>query len=540
VPPVTFTPAQRQRAANAALAAARRTDPAVARAFVETVARALDGAPRQRLERLIAENRIADALRVADQAWTTATAAWRTTLAQQLRDTLEAGAQAVLQNPPVLAGAFDVTHPAAVAWAAERSAQLVTRVTAETRAAIQARVATAIREGVAPRALATELRGLIGLTPRGGAAVRNFRDALTRLQAAPPGTSVDTNLARVSNRGLDPARVERLVERYRARLIAQRAEMIARTETLAAVNAGQRQAWDQAVVRGSVRGTEVERVWIVTDDERLCDECDALDGETAPLGGKFPGEGGEGPPLHPNAVLGAATFVPYGGLLEFVRARYRGPAIHVRAGHYATTIGPNHPMLTRRGFLAAAEVRIGDQVLYDHRQNGAMTRGDEAHLEQIPCLEQAFEAARSGGAHALVAGAGHDLHGDRVFCEGEVEIVRPARYLLPVWDLRGVEQARESVLMATYAETLLLARGRASLTSFERVALAASSDVGGADTRIATDDHRPASWLTVERVSRTWFEGWAYDASTQASLYCADGFVVSNCRCTEGLQRIAD
>lgn len=77
----------------------------------------------------------------------------------------------------------------------------------------------------------------------------------------------------------------------------ERANLIARHETLLASNEGQRQAWDQAVDEGLLTGNE-KRVWIVTPDDALCPLCEPLDGATAPLDGEYPDDGGDGPPLH--------------------------------------------------------------------------------------------------------------------------------------------------------------------------------------------------------------------------------------------------
>lgn len=76
-----------------------------------------------------------------------------------------------------------------------------------------------------------------------------------------------------------------------------RAELIARTETMRAANEGQRQSWDQAVDKGLLEGDE-KREWIVAED--ACPECDVLDGQLADLDGQYPDDGGDGPPLHPN------------------------------------------------------------------------------------------------------------------------------------------------------------------------------------------------------------------------------------------------
>lgn len=79
-----------------------------------------------------------------------------------------------------------------------------------------------------------------------------------------------------------------------------RAETIARTETMAASNGGQREAWAQAVEEGLLNGDEQEE-WIVTPDDALCEICQPMDGERKPLGGKFNvnGELMDGPPAHP-------------------------------------------------------------------------------------------------------------------------------------------------------------------------------------------------------------------------------------------------
>jgi len=79
-----------------------------------------------------------------------------------------------------------------------------------------------------------------------------------------------------------------------------RAETIARTETMAASNGGQREAWAQAVNDGLLNGDEEEE-WITTPDDKTCPICLPMDGEKKPLGGKFNVDGAQidGPPAHP-------------------------------------------------------------------------------------------------------------------------------------------------------------------------------------------------------------------------------------------------
>lgn len=79
---------------------------------------------------------------------------------------------------------------------------------------------------------------------------------------------------------------------------AERAETIARTESMTAVHQGQREAWSQAIDDGLLP-EDVKRVWIVTDDDKLCPICAPLDGETAGIDENFV-EDIDGPPAHPN------------------------------------------------------------------------------------------------------------------------------------------------------------------------------------------------------------------------------------------------
>lgn len=70
-----------------------------------------------------------------------------------------------------------------------------------------------------------------------------------------------------------------------------RAETIARTETATADVAGNLNAWKAS-------GQVTAKQWIIGDE--ACELCDPLDGVTVALDENFPGDGGDGPPLHPN------------------------------------------------------------------------------------------------------------------------------------------------------------------------------------------------------------------------------------------------
>jgi hypothetical protein len=135
---------------------------------------------------------------------------------------------------------FDRTNPEAVAWAKAHAGDLVEGITKTTREAI---------------------RELIGGLFEGDI----------------PWAEVRQNLIDIFD---DPARVK----------------TIAHTEAMTAANEGQKRLWDQAVKDGYLDGNE-RVVWIVTPDDKLCPECEALEDTTVSLGQEF---SSGGPPAHPN------------------------------------------------------------------------------------------------------------------------------------------------------------------------------------------------------------------------------------------------
>lgn len=179
-----------------------------------------------------------------------------------------------------LVGRLDVVNPLAVQVAAQQSAQLVTRVTIETRQAIQTIVSVAIQSGITPRDAARLIRQVIGLNTRQAKALASYR-------------------RRLIDGGTVTSRVDTLVERYSAKLLRQRAEMIARTEIITSLSSGQQAAWLAAQQKGLLPQS-ARTIWITTEDDRACVYCLAMDGKTAPIGGWFETPLGprRGPTLH--------------------------------------------------------------------------------------------------------------------------------------------------------------------------------------------------------------------------------------------------
>ena len=174
---------------------------------------------------------------------------------------------------------FMAENPFATRWANKNAARLVVEVTNETRKAIRAYVTGASSEGVPPTKLAKQLRDVVGLTERQAQALWNARK-------------------RLMDEGVSSAVVERRMEFLATKALRDRSMVIARTETMRASNAGQVAAWQEASRDGELH-TDLVKEWIVTPDDALCEECEALDGAQASFDTEFPG-GVMEPPIHPN------------------------------------------------------------------------------------------------------------------------------------------------------------------------------------------------------------------------------------------------
>jgi SPP1 gp7 family putative phage head morphogenesis protein len=173
---------------------------------------------------------------------------------------------------------FNTSSPAAIKWAEDNAAELVTAITDEQMIQVRAIVINGFKDGKTPATLAREIRNVVGLTdPQ----ARKFSRILEQ-------------------EGKSKAFA------YAKKARTQRSITIARTEVLKAANEGQRQAWSQARSAGLLTGQEA-RTWIVTYDERTCEICAPMDGQIVGLNEPFTlpdGSRVEGPPAHPRCRCG--------------------------------------------------------------------------------------------------------------------------------------------------------------------------------------------------------------------------------------------
>lgn len=174
--------------------------------------------------------------------------------------------------------------PRAAQWADREAAKLVRQVTRGVQRTVRQEVAAGLRAGLRPEALAQEIRQVVGLDRRRAATVRNFR----RAQEAA---------------GVSAGVIEQRATRMTNRLLRDRAETIARTETFRAVNEGRNDLWAELVDENVVEQEEVVRIWITARDERVDNGnpdgvCARVDGDQVGLREDFD-NGFHSPPAHP-------------------------------------------------------------------------------------------------------------------------------------------------------------------------------------------------------------------------------------------------
>lgn len=160
--------------------------------------------------------------------------------------------------------------------------------------------------------------------------------------------------------------------------------------------------------------------WTSVLDSRTSLICSSRDGNIYPIGS------GPRPPAHPNCVIGSSRIKTPGAIAGSTARKYRGKVFRIRVRNGdECVVTPNHPVYTRRGWVAAQFLDLSDQV-------GTIQWVPEIHHnnQQMPSriddLHAAFGVSGSGTSGEM-PGTTKDFHGDGI--NGEVTVVHPNSFL---------------------------------------------------------------------------------------------------------------
>lgn len=170
---------------------------------------------------------------------------------------------------------YDGANARAVLRLQANGQRLITAITEGQRLSIGEVLSSGLIEGSNPRAVAIGIRDVIGLTPERARAVINYRRALESLDRRALSYALRDKRSdaaiRAAIEGAKPLkaeRIDRLVARYADRQLAQRAEVISRTEMLRALHEATDEAYNQAEDAGQLPRDRAQEQWYAGEDGR--------------------------------------------------------------------------------------------------------------------------------------------------------------------------------------------------------------------------------------------------------------------------------
>lgn len=279
----------------------RKLDPALRRAFLDAIKKArrsvdiealIAALERQDIERAV------DLLRIRDQVMYP--------LAEAVRDAFIAGGLVAGGKLPVTVRAvFGFgSNPRADAKARELSGRLIEGIQADTMEMTRRVISQGVNEGIPVAKLARQITGegrarvggFLGLDSRTAESVMSGR---AKLLSGDPAQMREYMRLELRNKQFDPAirrairdgkklataDVDRIIAAHRSKALGHRGRVIARTETLQALRAGQHEGFEQ--VAQIVGADRIEVTWKVTRDGREREAHGLLGGTKVGFGENF-------------------------------------------------------------------------------------------------------------------------------------------------------------------------------------------------------------------------------------------------------------
>jgi len=264
------------------------------REFVDAVQHVKDDIQIERLSILINQGRFEEAIALAGSI--------PVVLASAINDTVvTAGQNTAKQIAKVtkLEIRFDQTNDRAVNLMRNNRFRLIREFTDGQRNATRAALIDGLQRGLNPRDQARAFRGSIGLTERQMGYVHNYRKLLENnssdsLQRRLRDRRFDTTVRRSidTDTPLTKTQINKMVGRYQERFIKHRSEVIARTESLSAINEANDEAFQQSFDEGILNSDELINEWLTARDSRVRESHNGMNGQQRKEGEPFISDAG--------------------------------------------------------------------------------------------------------------------------------------------------------------------------------------------------------------------------------------------------------
>lgn len=239
---------------------------------------------------------------------------------------------------------------------------------------------------------------------------------------------------------------------------------------------------------------KLSTVWVA--ETNACVHCLAYSGRVAKPGKTFPGGLTYGkksywpdrikhPPLHPRC-LPFDTLVTPGSRVSGASARiYDGEMVRIKTLSERELTGtPNHPVLTRRGWVSLGLLQPGDEVVARLGGERVIRRDDDD--EQMPAILGELAHATLGAlkmAAREVPVSAVDFHGDG--SGSEVSVIATDSLLQDMLDAPLCEHHREELFDVATRRGLLLSRESGAHEPLVSKADTTGSSMGGIEPREA-------------------------------------------------------
>ena len=347
-----------------------------------------------------------------------------------------------------------------------------------------------------------------------------------------------------------------------------RAEMIAITEVTRASVQGELALVNIIEMENS--NIHMIPVWQTANDDRVCEIC-------GPRNGTHYGTVWfDYPPAHPRCLPGDTLVLPGGAISAGSKRWYEGNIVIIETLENKLSVSPNHPILTRSGWVSAGNLKEGDEIFgYNKRDWESFCVGIN-NKNIISTIQDIFGSLDVNGFRVPVSapdfhndGAGSDIAVIRSNSEVVNNIIpkifQPLSQLdfipgnviskVPLSHFGSHAQFREwdtsifghNMSGLDLVRTLLFGHFR-PLDSFGFGLCSGSysglhqsmSKSGAADTSLFSKAvfgfSGNISLQKVIKIGYTKFSGHVYNLQTATGIYVANGIITHNCRCGVGYE----